>query len=212
MSTKPIGDGVIDKVTLYKPITWLLRYDVAPFFVAYTILFSACSQDLFGFRLLCLITLPLVLSLHLTLFLLSQWSIELKCKLGNRIVDDISKAEIVLITAAKNVGKNKIETLRRANTKNVGVKIADIDYSLHNITFEFQKVLYGYNPDKNTFVRLVYPTIGPVKSFLTCTGHKTINNVETGYNKWGLNVFEIPIPLFLDLYMVTFTLTSLFKK
>ena len=72
MSIKMISDGIIEKVTLYNSMIWFMRWDVVPFFTAYAILFAIAAFDPLKTKIFALITLPLVLAVHLTLFLLSQ--------------------------------------------------------------------------------------------------------------------------------------------
>ena len=58
--------------------------------------------------------------------------------------------------------------------------------------------------------RVKYPTAAKVDSFLKWTGmgiqevnRKEVDTVKAALNQWGLNEYDIPIPQFLDLYLVT---------
>ena len=162
MVTKTISDGLIEKVTLYRSYYWLLRWDVLPFSVVYSILFAASFSKDENLCIASYVALPIALSLHLLLFLLSQWSINLQCKLGNYVVKHINQAELVQVTTAVNAGNDRIVPLIRQSKKNDGfeqsVKVAGNTYRVPAEYFVFQKVTYSYDADKNTFARLEYPT------------------------------------------------------
>ena len=78
---------------------------------------------------------------------------------------------------------------------------------------EFQKVKYDLlleSGSKLTLQRVKYPTAAKVESFLKWTGmgiqsvkSKEVDTVKAALNQWGLNEYDIPIPQFLDLYLVT---------
>jgi cation-transporting ATPase 13A1 len=202
MSGKFVSDGLIERVNLYKSHHWLFRWDVFPFAFSYSILFAAALSSNESIRLIALIAIPFVLAAHLVLFLLSQWSIKLKCKLGNKEVSDISEAEYVHVKAALNAGNDRIVKLRREAAQGE-VRIAGTSHRLPREFFVFQKLTYSYDPDRNTFQRLEYPTTSSLMNILRSTGHKSQQDFVTSIRKWGLNEFDIPIPSFLDLYMVS---------
>jgi hypothetical protein len=91
MSTKIVSDGLIQQVTLYRPLHPLLRLDVGPFLAAYAVLFALCSSSQTQLLLYALIILPIVFSLHLLLFLLAQWSSHIRCMLGYTLAGDVTK-------------------------------------------------------------------------------------------------------------------------
>ena len=78
---------------------------------------------------------------------------------------------------------------------------------------EFQKVKYDLlleSKNKLSLQRVKYPTAAKVDSFLKWTGmgiqivnSKEVDTVKAALNQWGLNEYDIPIPQFLDLYLVT---------
>lgn len=160
---KTISDGLIEKVTLYRSYFWLLRWDVLPFSVVYSLLFAASFSKDDILRAAGFICLPVALSAHLLLFLLSQWSVNLKCKLGNYVVKYVNQAELVHVTAATNAGNDRIVPLIRQSGKRnediqQSVNVAGNTYTVPTEYFVFQKVTYSYDSDKGTFIRLEYPT------------------------------------------------------
>ena len=200
--TKSVSDGLVERVSLYKKRFWLLRLDVYPFVLAYIVLNVALTQR--STKYYGLIGLPIVLFAHLLLFLLSQSSLGLLCFLGNYSVTDIDAAELVHVRAANNAGKDRIVSLHKdssSSSKGKTVTVVGNMFHVPTISFEFQKITYRYDEDKNTFVRLEYPNVAPFMSMLESMGHHSSNDVQISVKKWGINEFDIPIPSFLDLYV-----------
>lgn len=161
--SKIVNDGLVESVTLYRSYFWLLRWDVLPFAMLYSVLFAASFSNDTSLRIVGFICLPIALSVHLLLFLLSQWSISLQCKLGNYLVKDVNQAELVHVKTALNAGNDRIVQLTRRSRKRDDdvqqfVTIAGNKYLVPSEYFVFQKVTYSYDADKNTFLRLEYPT------------------------------------------------------
>jgi hypothetical protein len=160
---RSVSDGLVESVTLYRPYYWLFRWDVLPFAIANSVFFAASYSDENSLRIYSMILIPISLSLHLLLFLLSQWSITLQCRLGNYIVRDISQAELVHVRTATNAGNDRIVELSRKSKKRNddiphSVDVAGNTFHVPTEYFIFQKVTYSYDTDKKTFVRLEYPT------------------------------------------------------
>jgi hypothetical protein len=95
----------------------------------------------------------------------------------------------------------------KSNNSGQNVNIAGNNFNNFEISFEFQKVVYGFDASVNNFVRISYPDKGKAKDFLKYEGHNKAKRVSACQEIWGLNVFDIPVPLFLDLYMVYFDIS-----
>jgi len=193
-------DDLVSSVELLCPLQWYLRWDVFPFLVLYTLLFGVLSTQEGPLSFFAFVAIPCLLGLQIFFFLLSQWSVTLRCRLGHYSVTRVAKAQRVLVKAAKNAGKDRIVDLLR-HEKSGEVKIADKLFLLKGEYFEFQKVIYSYDAENNTFAKIDYPCTAPIKTFLESQGHETQESVEICETKWGSNEFDIPIPLFLDLYL-----------
>ncbi len=77
MSSFNVDDGIIASVTLYSPRLWFVRLDVLPFVFGYALLFGmTMSNNLLWLRV-AYVGLPLALILHLLVFMLSQWSLDI---------------------------------------------------------------------------------------------------------------------------------------
>lgn len=205
MSTRIIADGLIEKVTLYSSSHWLFRRDVIPFLVYYAVFFGLALSSNMSQKYYGLIALPIGLTAHLLLFLLSQWSVNVKCMLGNGKTTDYKAANVLHISAATNAGKDKLLRLDRntRDMKSTKVSILGKTYQLYTDSFQFQKVTYNYDAAANTFVRLDYPTVGSIRGYLDWLGHQSMEDIIVSLHKWGRNEFDIPIPNFLDLYVVS---------
>lgn len=203
MSTKVVNDGLIQQVVLYKPVFWLFRLDVFPFVSSYAIFFGMCFTT-GKLQYVGLIALPILFAIHLFLFLLAQWSVKVRCRLGYSIVGDVSKAETVHVIAAHNAGMDRLVKLLSNSyfSEAKSVRIVQKEFAITRERIDFQKVVYNFDKDRNSFVRLDYPTSAPVKEFLEWRGHATPQDIGMSLMRWGANEYDIPIPNFLDLYLV----------
>jgi hypothetical protein len=209
MSTKIVGDGLIEQATLYRPVFWLLRLDVLPFVCLYGIFFACALSKIQPLVYAGLIALPILFALHLFLFLMAQWSVKVRCMLGYTLVSDIKAAQIVRVMAAQNAGADRLARLAvNSNLPDtVSVNILGKAYAITKERLDFQKVTYNFDADRNNFVRLEYPTSVPVKTMLDWRGHPSTQSVGLSLLRWGTNEYDIPIPNFLDLYLVSLYVT-----
>lgn len=188
---------------LFVSIPWYKRWDVLPFVVMYGALFgSLFSSNLV--KVLSLTAIPLVLLSHVALFLVAQWSMKLKCFLGYVEVNDVLKAEYVLVQPEVLASNQRLVKLRKESLERVtSVSIAQQKFSLEEFSFEFQKVIYEYLKVDNVFVKVAYPSNGKPKSYLASPGLASMTEYQFCLRKWGLNTFDIPIPAYIDLYLVS---------
>jgi len=205
MSTKIVDDGLIQKASLYKPVFWLFRLDVLPFVVLYLVFFSFAMNANTTSTYVGLIALPVLFSVHLFLFLMAQWSVRVRCALGYKLVKEVDQAEIVHITAAQNAGMDRLVKLLSNNyfAEAKSVTIMNKSFDITRERLDFQKVVYNFDSDKNTFARLDYPTRATVQNVLSWRGHNAAVDVGLSQLRWGANEYDIPIPNFLDLYLVS---------
>ena len=204
MSSKIVDDGLIQKTSLYKPVFWLFRLDVLPFVVLYATFFTLTLGGNSFRTQLGLIALPILFSLHLFLFLMAQWSVRVRCALGYKLVKDVDQAEIVHVAAAQNAGMDRLVKLTANNyfSEAKSISIMNKTFQITRERLDFQKVVYHFDSDKNTFARLDYPTSATAKNILDWRGHAVPHDVGLSLMRWGSNEYDIPIPNFLDLYLV----------
>jgi hypothetical protein len=205
-----IQDGLIDRVELYTDKTWFLRLDVLPFAVSYAFFFSILTEEsLFHMKYWALVGIPVVLSIHLLLFLTAQSSVKFRCLIGKSKTLDIEKAKFVLVFAAKNAGKDKIvemqhlnETIQQQQLQAGSITVFDQTFTNSSHSFSFQEVSYLYNSQHETFIRLDYPVELSTSLAMKWQGFGKPEITMNALRRWGLNEFSIPLPHFLDLYMV----------
>lgn len=66
--------------------------------------------------------------------------------------------------------------------------------------FVYRKVIFAFDEHHQTFGRLTYPTRLPLRHYLTATGHTTALTLRAADARWGRNAFDLPLPLFLELF------------
>jgi cation-transporting ATPase 13A1 len=149
----------------------------------------------------------------MALFLLAQISPSIRCSLGNRIITNISDATSVLVHAQANAGKDRVcELVHELEPESEDFSVAGVTFRPVTTHFVFQNVKYEFDEEKNTFAQVVYPTSSTLGSYCSHTGHESKESVLTAFNKWGRNEFEIPMPEFVDLYMVRIGSYTIYYK
>lgn len=122
---------------------------------------------------------------------------------------------MVYIRAAKNTGKDKIvNLLSRDGETTTSLILLGLPLLVAKFKLEFQKVVYDVNPqDKsNPLTRLAYPSkASSVDTYLEWKGLDS-RTIPDAFEKWGFNEFDIPIPNFLDLYLVYCTYLHLLYR
>eukprot|EP00953_Heterococcus_sp_UTEX-ZZ885_P010281 6007-Heterococcus_DN1.PRE.2 len=114
-----IQDKVVLGCSLYTQRSKQSRLDVWPFALAYASLWLAAvagegvSSDKAGSKLFLLIATPVVLLMHLLVFLGCQWSISCRCTVGYKQCNDIDSAELVRVYPAPNCGLEELVPLQR---------------------------------------------------------------------------------------------------
>lgn len=206
MTSLLVDDGLIHQIRLYENKFWLARWDVFPFLVGYATMFSILFFDAESeFAFPCLIGIPILLSLHLIIFLFAQSSVLLRCFIGKSVTTDINRASYALVFAAKNAGKDKVVPMLKRNAEErivSSVNVISKSFKTSDVAFQFQEVTYLYDASKQNFVRLNYPIEMSTKVALKWEGFESEETTIDALRRWGFNEFAIPMPHFLDLYMV----------
>lgn len=203
MSSVVINDGLVQSVTFYVSRHWILRLDVLPFAITYATFFALVGSKTASYSLTGYIGLPVAFGCHLLLFLLSQWSHKIRCHVGSVQTSQCEKATQVHVVPCKNAGYDKVVDLNRFEHKTTATaSLLGEDFSIPAISFQFQKVDYNYVKENGTFERTQYPTACSLGMFLTWSGLPDSSTADTALRKWGRNEFDIPLPNFLDMYLV----------
>lgn len=206
MIFRTVGDDpLVHHVRLMQPISWILRFDVLPFVIVYSLqygllYFADGIESAALYRSVAFASIPLCLVLHMSLFLMSQWSVHIKCLLGYKIVGHVDQAAYVHVVALETVGKDRIVELSRRPKQPQGISLLGQSIAIQQEHFEFQKVIYSVNMEKRIVDRLEYPTIANARQYLESPGYTTRQALSATL-KWGLNEYDIPLPALLDLYV-----------
>lgn len=198
-----VGDGLVQSLKTLHVLPFYLRLDVLPFscayilcFASYEISFSPSTQTV------SLVALPVLLVFHLLLFLFIQGSVRVRQWVGYREVSDVRSCSHVLVAAVKNAGEDRILELHHSDKQRAQeFSVGSMQFVRSSLFFEYQKVKYGFDDERNLFVRMDYLTRGTVNDFMNLCGHNSEQTIGLSSSKWGRNEFDIPVPSFLDLYV-----------
>lgn len=212
MSAKSIHDNLIDYVVMYQEKYWLQRWDIWPFLLIYLIGFACVHfgneiENNVDLTAVGLVIIPVGLIVHIGLFLAAQASVAFRCWIGKNKVDDINRTSFIYVRAMKNAGKDKLVPLYHSSLTTITSGVANIkvfkqNFALSNEFFKYQEVVYYYSSQQQTFVRLDYPSSTKLSDLMNWHGFHDLPTVSLALRRWGLNEFNIPLPNFLDLYMV----------
>lgn len=179
-----VQDEEVKKVELYRPLPLILRLDVLPFLMFY----GAAMYIVFEITgdlnpdVLVSILIPLAF-LHVLTFLISQWSVNMKCWLSYS--DDVSSIDQATVVKVTPVHANFPSQLCELN--------------IISRKFSYQKVTFCLE-EGNTFRRLQYPTDLCLAEYKKCKGFEKKPDYQTALAHFGQNLFDIPIPPFMDLF------------
>ena len=197
-----INDDLVSEVFICRSYHFLLRYDVWPFLLMYCVLVftSYWSEE---YQAFCMIFTPIVLTSHIILFFLVHVFVKVKYYVGYRSVSTIDLADHVLAISSHSNGAGKIISLKRRDPSMIrDLLIAGRKHKYNCEYFEYDKVKYDYDATNTSFIRVQYPVQANVSQILQVVGHRNESDVRFCLSKWGYNFFDIPIPMFLDLYTV----------
>ncbi|KAM3702846.1 hypothetical protein ACB094_04G058000 [Castanea mollissima] len=189
-----VGGKVVDKVDLLRKSHWAWRLDVWPFTIIYVLWFTTVVPSIdFGDAV---IVLGGLVALHILVWLFTAWSVDFKCFVQYSKVNDIHHADACKITPAKFSGSKEVVLLHFRKLQ-AGSSSSSVD--LEEIYFDFRKQCFIFSKEKETFLKLPYPTKETIGYYLKCTGHGSEAKASAATEKWGRNVFDYPQPTFQKL-------------
>ena len=170
-------------VRLYVKRRPLLRLDVCPFAVAYGALHGAAWAAPSP-PVAALVAIPVVLTLHLFVFLSTRWSVACRCLVAYRRVGDAGTATPALATPADAKFRELVALAR--------------DAARGGAHFSFQRRVFV--ADGGTWAPLAPTTDGPLAGYCGARGLETEAAAEAARRRWGPNAFDIPDPTFGELF------------
>ncbi|KAG6503109.1 hypothetical protein ZIOFF_035399 [Zingiber officinale] len=195
MTRYHVGGKVVHEVDLLKLRHWTWRLDIWPFAILYFIWLLAVVPNIdFSDAFIVLGGFAI---LHILVLLFTAWSVDFKCLVQFRKVNDIHSATSCKIIPSKFSGSKEIVLLH--TRKSVVGSSASSTENANEIYFVFRKQCFNFSAEKNTFCKLPYPTKESFGYYLKSTGHGSETKVASATDKWGRNVFDYPQPTFQKL-------------
>ncbi|KAH8923119.1 hypothetical protein BT69DRAFT_1350398 [Atractiella rhizophila] len=190
-----INSPDIQHISLHRRLPLLLHVYILPFiffypFAAYAY-YIAYDQLLGGEEW----TFALCVTLfggHALSWLGTRWSPGFRVTTTSLKANDVETAQVVCVVPQKHKGKTELVELK----KNERLDQPPLFY------FNFQKDKYLYDSSTHTFSRVVYPCDEP-KTMSYYQSQKGLSAAaqEKMHADYGLNIFDIPVPTFKDLFI-----------
>ncbi|KAL0223329.1 hypothetical protein P9112_002719 [Eukaryota sp. TZLM1-RC] len=154
------------------------RLDVLPFLLLYTVILPFLLIN--STRILIYISYPVLVFLHILLFLFQQWSLRCKCFVSYK-PSPVTSSDSICVITLPHCGSSSISPLI---------------INSHGTFFEHHRSMYFYNTDKKQFYPLKYPDDLPLTAYVA---HKGITSSEIS-SPFPSNTYSFPIPSFLSLF------------
>ena len=179
-------------------ITHLYIAPFVPVYLSVLYLYLFEHEHYFSAEESGIIMFGLPFAINMLVYLSCHWSRKFDAFCSYRTSLDTSRATHVLIIAKKSQGTDEICPVRRQIKRRIAADGDSIQMETF-LTFEYQKKKYTFNSDKKQFQSLSYPVSQPIKDYMSAAGLDT-DGFDKARESFGLNRFDIPIPLFMDLF------------
>lgn len=174
-----------------RPPYWGL--DGIPFGALYAVVFSlviavVVQEGDFLFKHGLFASTPVVL--HVILFLLTQWSVDVMCMVKfkqEKNLDNASHVKVERLVAAAG----------KAHAKRVLLVPLERDGS--EVSIVYQKKKFSFNQSSGQFERLKFDISSPLGTYLSSFGMSDKQAADIS-RKYGCNAFDIPLPTFGELF------------
>jgi len=193
-----VDDRQIASATLHNPLPRNLHTYIWPFIIVWPIflavyLSSERYDKYIGGQEWTFVWVGSILSAQALLWLCTKWDVRLKALFTAVKAKDIRSASLIKLVPVANEGSPEIVKLKRDNAG-----------GRQNISFQFQKRRFLYNPEKKSFAPLKFaldaepkPQLITFQKSQGLTDHSDIRRLQQHY---GDNNFDIPVPSFVELF------------
>ncbi|KAJ1932080.1 putative cation-transporting ATPase 1, partial [Linderina pennispora] len=193
---KLVLDRGIVAATLHRRLPLFQHAYIWPFtfvYPAWLYIYTMRYEEYLGSQEFTFLSLMLVIMAQALVFLMCQWSIDMRARLTCQRVEDPYEAELVKVIAAKHLGKSAMCAM------DFGINVHD--ETRPQLSFLFQALKYIYDEDKRIFSPVTYPSdskppLGELQKSVGLSGELAIKEALETY---GANKFLIPIPTFVEL-------------
>lgn len=128
------------------------------------------------------------ITLHVLVFLMTQWSVEARCLVRFKREHSIEKATHV-----------KVLRVAATSHKNHRVLLVPVSRQGSDISLLYQKKKFVFNPSTGQFERLRFDITSALASYVTSNGLTTKQAADV-LKRYGSNVYDIPLPTFGELF------------
>eukprot|EP00439_Symbiodinium_sp_Y106_P077726 s574_g16.t1 len=131
----------------------------------------------------------LPVALHVMLFLATQWSVEVRCRVRFNRQPSIDKATHVKV----------VPLPREGHANDTRVALVRLIQEEGQMSISYLKKKFVYNSTTGKFERLHFEITSPLEFYLGSTG-LTAKEVDERKRKYGENIYDIPLPDFWELF------------
>lgn len=184
----------ISQLSLHRRAPLVARLDAIPFAALYVAVLSyVWVYSVTKFVAYALLATSV--TLHVLAFLIQHWSVKVRAFMSWITVRRVDPSQVdsgvlyALVTPREYKGKSEMVQVRTDDRKHV--------------YFEFQKRVYEYNANENTFEKIMYPTMLPLsqyKAAARATNGLSGEHLLHTITRYGSNKLEMPSPTFAELY------------
>lgn len=185
-----VSDTIEQSALLLPRHVWQRPY-VFPFLFIYPCYYQIYSQmydEVFGGREWVFIYTLLLVSVHALIWLLPKWNLNMRVLFQYNKVDTIQEATHILMQAKASHGISDI---------------CEFEASQGQLSFKYQKRKYIWNRETQKFSPPIYFVDDEKLTIKDLKSLRGLNDaqIEPLLKNYGKNVFDIPIPTFLELFV-----------
>ena len=179
------------------------RLDVLPFVVIYLCLSIISTvlkdkkSDSYSWTLL-LFTYGLTLVCHIGLFLVSQWRVKVRAKVGYRSCpEDVAACtHCLVLDESSDDGGESVSVLFEKHPSKAKTRAATICYQ--EIMFRCRLDIENHSSVLMKFEKINFPLRQELRTYICSKGHETKSSLLDSRWEYGTNQHNIPAPTFVD--------------
>src|ERR1700722_1294706 len=199
VSRVPLVDNAqIHSASLHTPLPWFLRFYVWPFALLWPVFFSVYfSEDAYDTYIdgqeWTFVFSGTIITLQSLAWLTTKWNVNLDAAFTSRTAETVDEAELIKVIPVANAGSAAICKI-----------IREKEGGKTRTSFLFQKRRFLYSEEKGSFAPLSFSIDAKdkpqLREFQESQGLTTIAEIERIQQHYGDNVFDIPVPTFIELW------------
>lgn len=193
-----VDNAQIHSASLHTPLPWFLRLYVWPFALLWPVFFSVYfSEDAYDTYIdgqeWTFVYSGIIITLQSLAWLTTKWNVNLDAAFTSRTAKRVDEAELIKVIPVANAGSAAICKI-----------IREKEGGKTRTSFLFQKRRFLYSEEKGSFAPLSFSIDAKdkpqLREFQESQGLTTIAEIERIQQHYGDNVFDIPVPTFVELW------------